>query len=347
MSQEQGLHDFSPSLLLAVLKQRWKVLLAGMVLVGGLTFLALLFVPSYYRSDDVMGVELKSSFVAEGLHAVGNAMGYHLGAVREHSDAFFYDQFIFLLRSPDFLKGVMQVEVTLADGRKQTYYEYLASQRPAWIRLRDWFTGKTDGTSDLGQIDPYRLTFHQSEIFDEAARRIHCVADTKKAIFSVFVMDRDPVVCATLADSVKARIQHFIAGYRVEKYAEGAAHLQRLVNQAEGRYHAAADAYNRYASAHVGQASPSVEIHRNALEQEMSQRQDIAEAVRAQYFQARSLVQDQTPVFFPLERAAVSPEPEGPQRLQTALLATFLAMTVMILFYLRGVILGHLFGWRL
>lgn len=345
MSAEREIHDITPSLILQIVRRHYRSIGLVAVLVGVVTFLAMLCVPRYYRSDYTVMVEMYTTNITKSLHMVGVALGYDLGDVPTVTDAILFDMYGDLLHSREFLAGIMRVQVTEEDGRRVSYYEHLLAH-PQRTMLQDatYYVGRLLGLRQepSRDIDPMHLTPEQDEIFDAAASRFFCLPNIDKRCVIISVRDCDPMVCATLADSLRQHIQQFVMEYRVQKAQQSVAYYEELLAQSDAEYQHAMDAYGQYANAHSGVTQPSAATKVEVLQREVAEKAAIREAVRAHHFAEAAREQDRTPLFVPVQRSAVPCKPDGPRRMFNALMAAFAAFNVMVLWYMRRDIIGQL-----
>ena len=55
---------------------------------------------------------------------------------------------------------------------------------------------------DSDKIDPFRLTKKQARIIKKLNKKVVCDVDKKTMMITIDVTDQDPLICATIADSV-------------------------------------------------------------------------------------------------------------------------------------------------
>ena len=289
-----------------------------------LTFAVMSFIPDYYRSDDIVGYEEVSSTVAEGLHKVGVVLGFNFGDVHKTTDAIFPPHYVHLLKSDEFMARLMAIRVTTVDGQRMSYYAYLLGKPEAVVP------------------DPYCLTEDEKELFDDAQKHILCEANTKKNLVKISVLDCDPMVCATMADSVRSCLQQFMMDYRKAKNLEEAAYFQKLTRSAREEYDRAVKAFNAFAEKHQNLSKGSMIIRQEKLQTDMLRKYRILQGLEAQYKHAMAKTEDRTAVFTPVQKAFVPVQPIGPKRLYTVLIMCLLVFVFSLLYFLRKDLVGQL-----
>jgi uncharacterized protein involved in exopolysaccharide biosynthesis len=144
-------------------------------------------------------------------------------------------------------------------------------------------------------------------------------------VITINVTDQDPLICATMADSVKTRLQKFITDYRTSKARVDLKYNQKLYGEAKAKYEQARDAYARFSDSHREVSSQSAQTKQADLQNEMQMQQQIYQQVVAQLQQAEMKVQQETPAFTTLQSATVPVRKTGPKRAQMCLIFLFLA----------------------
>ena len=144
-------------------------------------------------------------------------------------------------------------------------------------------------------------------------------------VITINVTDQDALICATLADSVKNRLQKFITDYRTSKARVDLEHNQKLYGEAREKYEQARNRYAAYADSHRNVSSQSAQTKESDLQNEMQMQQQIYQQVVAQLKQAEMKVQQETPAFTTLQSATVPVLKAGPKRAQMCLIFLFLA----------------------
>ena len=144
-------------------------------------------------------------------------------------------------------------------------------------------------------------------------------------VITINVTDQDPLICATMADSAKTRLQKFITDYRTSKVKVDLEYNKKLYKEAKERYEKARRLYAEFADANQDVILQSVQTKQNDLENEMQLQYNIYQQVVANLQQAEMKVQEETPAFTTLQSATVPVMKAGPKRAQMCLIFLFLA----------------------
>ena len=305
-----------------------------------LTTLIALSIPNYYNCTVKLSPELSGNKGTSSLASLASSFGVNFGTgLGNSTEALFPTLYPDLMNSVDFKTDLFKVKVFReSDNQEFSYYDYLANEQkyPWWTTgfkaLKGFFDSKKDEST---KIDPFRLSKDQTEIVKEIDKKVVCNVDKKTMVITISVTDQDPLICATLADSVKMRLQQFITDYRTSKARVDLEYNKKLYVKAKARYEEARDRYAAFSDSHRDVSSQRAQTMEADLQSEMQMQQSILQQVVGQLEQAEMKVQEQTPAFTTLQSATVPVLKAGPKRAQMCLIFLFLAFlgtTVWILF---------------
>lgn len=309
----------------------------------GLTFviacIIALSIPNYFKCTVTLSPEMSGSKSSGGLAALASSFGVNLkGALGNSTEALFPTLYPDLMNSTEFKSGLFTIPVTIEGDsvkgtvdRTMTYYDYLKDEQklPWWsAAIRGtvkWIVSLFKEEEESTEIDPFRLTKEQTEIVKTIDKNIICDVDKKTMVISIEVTDQDPVICATMADSVKMRLQKAITDYRTSKARVDLEYNKKMYAEAKERYEKASDAYVRYADGNQKVFLENVRQKISKLEDEMQLQRTIYRQLASQVQQAEMQVQEATPAFTTLQNATVPVQKEGPKRKKIVLVFLFLA----------------------
>ena len=299
-----------------------------------------LSLPNYYKCKVTLSPEMSGSKNTSGLAALASSFGVNLkGALGNSTEALFPTLYPDLMNSTEFKSGLFTIPVTIEGDeekgepdRTMTYYDYLKDEQK-----KTWWSSAIGGTmkwivslfkeekSDSDVIDPFRLTKKQADVIKMINKKIICDVDNKTMVISIEVTDQDPVICATMADSVKTRLQKAITDYRTSKARVDLEYNKKMYAEAKDRYDKAVDAYVRFADGNQKVFLQTVRQKQSKLEDEMQLQRTIYQQLAGQVQQAEMQVQEATPAFTTLQNATVPVKKAGPGRSKIVLLFLFLA----------------------
>jgi capsule polysaccharide export protein KpsE/RkpR len=244
------------------------------------------------------------------------------------------------MNSVDFKTSLFPVKVTRKeDGKTFSYYDYMEKEQkaPWWSEGLKAFFGLFGAKEEenAAQVDPFELTKKQTDIAKAINKNVTCYVDKKTFVITINVTDQDPLICATLADSVKTRLQNFITEYRTSKVRVDLEYNQKIYKESKARYDKARRMYADFVDHNQDIMLESVRQRQTELENEMQLQYNAYQQVAAQLLAAEAKVQQETPAFTTLQSATVPVVKAGPKRAQMCLIFVFLAFlgtTVWILY---------------
>ena len=320
-------------------KLYYKVLPAAFILAA----IYALSLPNYYNCTVKLAPELgNAAKTGGGLAGLASSFGINLGNMQQGADAINPTLYPDLMNSVDFKVSLFPVKVTRKeDGKTFSYYDYMEKEQkaPWWAEGMKAFVGLFGAKEEenAAQVDPFELTKKQTDIAKDINKNVTCHVDKKTFVITINVTDQDPLICATLADSVKTRLQKFITDYRTSKARVDLEYNKKLYKEAKLKYEEARDNYVRFSDSHRDVSSQSARTKESDLQNEMQIRQQIMQQVVAQMQQriyqqvvaqlqqAEMKVQEETPAFTTLQSATVPVRKAGPKRAQMFLIFLFLA----------------------
>ena len=308
--------------------------------------------PKTYSCKVMLAPELSTTTSRNSLSALASSFGLNMGATRNGSEALFPTLYPDLMNSVDFKTSLFPVKVRRdKDTKEMTYYDYLLKEqkRPWWSSVIGTVVGgiaglfssddATSGKSNTNkEVNPFRLTKKQTAIAKAINSRVRCDVDKKTLVITIIVSDQDPLICATVADSVKNRLQRFITDYRTSKVREDLKYNQKIYAEAKREYDKARQLYASFSDANQDVILQSVRTKLNDLENEMQLKFNAYNAISAQLQEAKAKVQQETPAFTTLQSATVPVGPSAPRKSRILLVWLFLAFlgTTLWAFYKDG-----------
>lgn len=285
-------------------------------------YLIALGYPDYYRCKVTLVPESNANSGSLGtLSSLASSFGFNLGNGNNGSNADAITPKLYpdLMNSVDFTTALFDIKVKRdSDARAMTYYEYLRDcQKESWWKetrkgLMSLFSTPEERKRE--PVDLFRLTPEQKGITGLIKKNVVCMVDKKTDIISIDVTDQDPLVAATVADSVRSRLQETLTAYRTTKARHDLAYVRKLHQEAKRDYDRACDLYADFMDTNRDLVLESVRQKQTKLENEMQLRYNNYNALSAQLLAALAKVQEVTPAFTTLERATVPLVKDGPRR---------------------------------
>ena len=329
------------SLLRVIKADKWKMC----IWLGAAAILALAVAfdtPREYKSSVMLAPETASSnSLTSNISSLASMVGMDMN-FGESNDAIYPELYPDLIQSTDFLVSLFPIQVETKDGSvKTTFYDYLKNHnKEGWWNypgkwLHDLMASKDDTPGDSTKVDPFRLTKDQYDIAHNIGRSIDCSVDKKTSVISIEVTAQDPLVAATMADSIKNRLQVFITSYRTKKARNDLAYMERLFGEAREQYVKARQQYAAYVDANQDVILQTYKLKEEDLENDMQLKYNAYTQVYEQLQLSKAKVQENTPAFTVVQSASVPVKHINKSKLVMMTLFMFLgaALRVLILMW--------------
>ncbi len=297
--------------------------------------LLIICIPRYYTCEVTLAPELSNTSNLNSMASIASSFGINLSKGLSAEDAISPTLYPDLMNSTSFIVSTFPIEITTKDGQKYTYYDYLSRhQREPWWTMaigsiKNLFEEKDSvHFSGKEKVNAFRLTKNQQGIAMLISHKISCNVDKKTDVISILVEDQDPLVCATMADSIRVKLQDFITEYRTNKARNDLQQTEVLFEEAKKEYEKAREAYSSFADKNQDLVLASYRSKQEDLENEMQLRYNIYSNLTTQLQIAQAKVQERTPAFTTLKSATVPMKPVGPKRMIFVATVTLLAFFV-------------------
>ena len=317
-----------------------KKLIIRNLLLAAVVFGALIMcVPRTYTCEVTMAPEFGNAASAGSLASFASSFGINMGN-GAGDDAISPSLYPDLIESKQFVVSLFPVRVKSQDGLIDTdYHTYLAKhqQKPWWKTLAKWVRNsiknlfskpKAKQQGDYKHANPFRLSEDDYNMAEKISKLITCSVDRRSYVITFHVTDQDPLIAASMADTVRARLQQYITDYRTSKARGDVKYYEKLQAKAKQDYDKTMKAYSQYADSHRDMILQAYISQRDNLENDMQMAFNVYTAVSQQLEQAKAKVQEATPAFTTLKCASVPVKPTGPKRVMFVLgmmILTFLA----------------------
>ncbi len=316
--------------------------------IGAILGLIIAFsIPREYTTDVKLAPELGNNQKMSGsLGAMAAMVGIGNNA-QSTGDAVNPTLYPDVVSSVPFLVGLFNVPVEDVDGEKRvTLKEYMEDDiRSPWWSAIISFPFKLLGmimSSDDEEADPnkptdtFKLTKDEDRIVQALQKRITASVDTKTAVITISVMMQDPLISATLADTVVNRLQEFITDYRTNKARKDLEYAQLLNKEAQENYYKAQQKYADYLDRNNGLIIHSAMTTRERLQNEATLAFNLYNQTAQQVQMAKAKVQENTPVYATVSPATVPIKPTSPRKALILIGFVFLAFVACSAWILYG-----------
>lgn len=321
-----------------VLKDLWsrKVL---MLKVWTITFiLACIYIfpqPRYYDASEVLAPEIVDVSAGSSLSSLASSFGVNTG-IGLSQDAIYPVLYPDLIQSKQFLVSLFDIRVKTLDGtvecdlhtymlqhQKDAFYNYPKT----WLRkkIKEWKNRNKPAVKIDNGINPFILSEQDMMLTEALEGMIRCQVNKKTDVVTIAVRSQDPLVSATLADSVCERLQNVITNYRTSKARTDVEYYTKITEEAKADYDRLVVKYSNYCDTHEGVVLQAYASERDKLENEMSMHYTTYQAMQTQLQAAKAKLQERTPAFTILQCSTVPVKPAGPKRLIFVIAMLFLS----------------------
>lgn len=281
----------------------------------------ILCIPRTYTSSLSLAPEVNNSSNLGGtLGSLASSFGIDLGNL-ETTDAINPMLYPDLMEDNGFVVGLFDIMVTTEDGSvKCNYYDYLTKHQKytLWAKglgyIKQLFQEKK-ATGGSKNINPYMLSKKQNDVASTIRKNITITIDKKTAVITISTEAQDPLICKTIADSVKERLQVYITNYRTSKARVDEQYYKTLMTEAKHEYEKARQRYGSYADANTDVQLASLQSKQDDMENDMQLKYNSYSAMVTQYQAAKAKVQERTPAFTVVQGAAVPIKAAKPKRM--------------------------------
>lgn len=269
--------------------------------------------PKIYKSTVILAPEESGNNFSGSLSSLASMVGMNM-KIGQTGDALYPEIYPDLMSSTRFIVGLFPITVTKEKtGETFTYYDYLNEHQkmaltdyPLLLITKIKEALSSDDAPGPGHVtDPKHLTKKENDIASAIKTNIDCTVDKKTNVITIIVKDQDPVIAATVADSVQIHLQHAITDYRTKKARIDLEYMQGLYDEALEQYTRARHVYASYCDANSKIALQSVQSKIDDLENDMQLKYTIYQQVVEQLQLAKAKVQERTPAFTIVQDASV------------------------------------------
>lgn len=306
--------------------------------VGVLVALIVAFsIPKEYSTTVKLAPEVADGKSISGsLGALASMAGINMGS-GGGADAVYPELYPDVVKSVPFVVALFDVKLTDKKGELHvTLYDYVTEElrSPWWsavtsapFRLLGWFMSlfRDEDPMTDGRIDPFRLSVQQAKAVEVLQKRIGVSVDRKTSMVTLSVMMQDPLVSATLTDTVMLHLQNYITEYRTNKARHDMAFTQQLFDEAQQKYFESQQRYARYLDANQNIVLRSVRTEQERLQNEMNLNYQIYTQMAQQLQLAKAKVQESTPVYAVVQPATVPIKASKPSKFVILVGFVFLA----------------------
>lgn len=285
--------------------------------------------PKEYTANILIAPESNSKkSPSSSVSALAAMAGINMGS-SSGTDAIYPSLYPDVVNSTPFLIGLFHLPVhTQKDSTLMTLAEYMkVHQKSPWwksvtsapSRLVSWTISlfKDSPKAKMGkkEVDIFRLTPEEAGLAGAIRSRIAIMVEKKTLMITIGVTMQDPLIAATVADSVRTHLQEYVTEYRTGKARINLEYAEKLYEEAYVGYCDAQIEYAQYADANQGLVMQKSRAELERLQHEMALAYAIYNQVNQQMRLARAKVEEITPVYTIIQPALVPLRPSKPNKM--------------------------------
>ena len=294
-------------------------------------------IPKEYKTEAKLAPENTSVNKVGQLGGLAAMAGINLNSSATEMDALYPELYPDIVRSTPFLLELINIPVETKKGKlKTTFYDYIQEhQKVAWwsyiistpLKVLNWVISvfKEDEIEFSGELNPFYLTKDQEEFICAIRENIYVSVDKKTGVISMAVMMQDPLISATIMDTVLTKLQSYITDYRTRKAKHDLAFSEKLYNEAKDNYYKIQRVYANYVDENQNVISASFRIEEARLRNETNLAYGVYNQMAQQLEMSKVKVQEQTPVYTVIEPARVAIKAAKPSKILILIGVVFLA----------------------
>ena len=311
--------------------------------IGAILGIIMVFsIPKEYTANTLIAPEGYRRSSSSGISALADMADIDISSSSAtERDAIYPSLYPSIVSSTPFLIQLFDIKVhEQKDSTIMPLSRYLKERqkRPWWSvitlapsKLIGWTISLFKDTSDENReetktkIDPFWLTREEAGMARAIASRINIEVDKKKKTIKIFVTMQDPLVAATVADTVRARLKEYITEYRTSKARRLLEYAEKLRKEAQSLYYEAQKRYTRYADGNQGLVKLTSRAEQARLRNEMDLAQATYNQTEHQVQIAKAKVEKETPVYAVIQPVQVPLCPSKPRKMVILAGCIFLA----------------------
>lgn len=285
--------------------------------------------PKEYTANILITPESSSRRApSSSVSALASMAGVNLGSA-SGVDAIYPSLYPDIVNSTPFLIGLFHLPVhTQKDNTVMTLAEYmkLHQKSPWWksvtsapSRMVNWamsfFDDDSEANMEKKEIDSFRLTPEEAGMVGAMGSRIAITVEKKTLMITIAVTMQDPLIAATVADSVRTHLQGSVTEYRTGKARANLKYVEKLNKKAQAEYYKAQTEYARYADTNRDLVKQRSRAELERLQHDMSLAYAVYNQTNQQMSLAEAKVEEITPVYTIIQPALVPLTPSKPRKM--------------------------------
>ena len=328
-----------------LLSKAWrgkKVIITVTVVFMFLGLISALTMTRIYTSKVTLVPELGKS-TSSSLSSLSNMLGLGGMTMGSSADAYHVTVYPEVVASTPFVAKMFDMRVTdPKKGIDTTLIGYLSRERFSIGNVIGYvtkpifslFSNKEEETKG-NELNLFHLTKEQDRIVKTMNKAIQVDVDKKTGETTIQVTMDNPVIAATVADTVCKHLREYIVEYRTRKAREDLENYKKIADESYQRYLKASKAYAYYQDHNRGLILNAVISEGSRLSNELQIASQLYQQMKLQAEMARGKVIDEKPVFAIIQPATVPLLPQN-SRAKVLIIWTFVGFVLSCAWVLYG-----------
>ena len=295
-----------------------------------------------YTSKVTLVPELGKS-TSSSLSSLSSMLGLGGMTMGSSADAYHVTVYPEVVASTPFVAKMFDMRVTdPKKGIDTTLIGYLSRERFSIGNVIGYvtkpifslFSNKEEETKG-NELNLFHLTKEQDRIVKTMNKAIQVDVDKKTGETTIQVTMDNPVIAATVADTVCKHLREYIVEYRTRKAREDLENYKKIADESYQRYLKASKAYAYYQDHNRGLILNAVISEGSLLSNELQIASQLYQQMKLQAEMARGKVIDEKPVFAIIQPATVPLLPQN-SRAKVLIIWTFVGFVLSCAWVLYG-----------
>lgn len=288
--------------------------------------------PKEYTAKIFIAPEGYSKSSASGMDALA-AMAGIASSPSVNRDAIYPSLYTNIIHSTPFLIRLFNIEVraqkdtaviTLAryikERQKAPWWSIITSAPSRLVsRTMSLFSlsgdvPKEEKANTKNKIDPFQLTREEAGIASVIASKIEIEVDKEKRTITLFATMQDPLIAATIVDTVCIYLQTYIKEYRTSKARNILEYNEKLCKEAKVKYYKAQEKYAGYADINRNLVKLTSRAELARLRNDMDLAFSAYNQMEIQVQAAKARVEKVTPVYAVIQPVLIPLTPSKPRK---------------------------------
>ena len=336
-SQEIRIEELSLLPIVKIILKNKKFILKSICISIIFSSIIILSMPSQYTVKGLLAPESGKN-TSSGLSNMASMFGFGNFAVSE-SDALNVSLFPNIMKSTPFALELYNIPVKIKekdkDGKIMPFYKYINTQKVPWwksiiglpFKLIKSIVSSNQSNED-SDINPFQLTDYEYSNIASIKSVMTAQIDKETNITTISVTLQDPLVAATIADTIVNKLQEYITNYRTQKAIEDYNYQQKIYKKAQEEYLNSQKEYASFVDKNQNINKQLIRIEQERLRDKLNISSQIYQQAATQLEIIKAKIQEDKPVFTILEPASVPLKASSPQKMMILTVCVFFSIAI-------------------